>query len=104
MEAGLRFACGDVGNSVDIETRRKKQKALMRQMLERNVRSRAQQLYESRGQAEGQDLQDWFQAESELIENSTIASLYFRADAGRQQGEQDASRQEIPAEEYEKAV
>ena len=85
---------------MDIETRRKKQKALMRQMLDRRVRSRAQQLYESRGQAEGQDLQDWFQAESELIENSTIASLYIRSETERRQ----ASDKEIPAEEYKAAV
>ena len=73
----------------------------MRQMLERKVRSRAQELYESRGQAEGQDLQDWFQAESEAIEKSTIASLYIRSNAEKQQ---DASGPEISAEEYEKAV
>ena len=50
----------------------------MVQMVERQVRSRAQQLYESRGQAEGQDLQDWFQAESEVLENSILAPLYRR--------------------------
>jgi hypothetical protein len=63
---------------VDIETRRKKQQALMVQMVERKVRSRAQQLYETRGQGEGQDLQDWFQAESEILENSVLAPLYRR--------------------------
>jgi hypothetical protein len=63
---------------VDIETRRKKQQALMVQMVERKVRSRAQQLYESRGQGEGQDLQDWFQAESEVLEKNVIGSLYRR--------------------------
>jgi hypothetical protein len=50
----------------------------MVQMVERKVRSRAQQLYESRGQAEGQDLQDWFQAESEVLENSVLGPLYRR--------------------------
>lgn len=89
---------------MDIETRRKKQKALMRKMLERKVRSRAQQLYESRGQAEGQDLQDWFQAESELIENSVIASIFLRSTTEKDERRQDAAGQEIPAEEYEKAV
>ena len=59
----------------------------MRQMLERKVRSRAQQLYESRGQAEGQELQDWFQAESEIIETSTIASLYLRSNPDKQKDE-----------------
>jgi len=50
----------------------------MVQMVERKVRSRAQQLYEFRGQAEGQDLQDWFQAESEVLGNSIVAPLYRR--------------------------
>jgi len=50
----------------------------MVQMVERKVRSRAQQLYESRGQGEGQDLQDWFQAESEVLGNSIVAPLYRR--------------------------
>ena len=64
--------------ALDIETRRKKQQALMVQMVERKVRSRAQQLYETRGLADGQDLQDWFQAESEVLENSILAPLYRR--------------------------
>jgi len=76
----------------------------MRQMLERKVRSRAKQLYEARGQAEGRDLQDWFQAESEAIETSTIASLYLRSSADQQKEEQDAAGQEITAEECETAV
>ena len=63
---------------MDIETRRKKQQALMVRMVERKVRSRAQQLYETRGQKEGQELQDWFQAESEVLENSILAPLYRR--------------------------
>jgi hypothetical protein len=63
---------------LDIETRRKKQRALMVRMVERKVRSRAQQLYETRGQEEGQELQDWFQAESEVLENSILAPLYRR--------------------------
>jgi hypothetical protein len=64
---------------VDIETRRKKQQALMVRMVERKVRSRAQQIYESRGQGEGHDLQDWFQAESEVLETTAIGPLYRRA-------------------------
>ena len=64
---------------MDFDTRRKKQQALMVRMVERKVRSRAQQLYESRGQSEGQDLQDWLQAESEVLQNSILAPLYRRA-------------------------
>ena len=67
---------------MDIETRRKKQQALMVQMVERKVRSRAQQLYENRGEAEGQDLQDWFQAESEVLDNSILGPLYRRVKTG----------------------
>ncbi|MGC2448237.1 MAG: DUF2934 domain-containing protein [Candidatus Sulfotelmatobacter sp.] len=63
---------------MDIDTRRKKQQALMVRMVERKVRSRAQQLYETRGQTDGQELQDWFQAESEVLENSILAPLYRR--------------------------
>jgi hypothetical protein len=68
---------------VDIQTRRKKQQALMVQMVERKVRSRAQQIYETRGQSEGQDLQDWFQAESEVLENSILAPLYKKMRSGQ---------------------
>lgn len=57
------------------------------QLVERKVRSRAQQLYEMRGQADGQDLQDWYQAESEVLENSIIAPLYRRLRADSQEVE-----------------
>lgn len=55
----------------------------MVRMVERKVRSRAQQLYETRGQEEGQELQDWFQAESEVLENSILAPLYRRVRTDR---------------------
>jgi len=70
------------GVVVDIETLRKKQQALMVQLVERKVRSRAKQLYETRGQEDGQALQDWFQAESEILENSVVAPLYRRLRTG----------------------
>lgn len=63
---------------MDIETRRKKQQALMLRMVERKVRERAQQLYETRGQVEGHALQDWVQAEGELLKNRVLAPLYRR--------------------------
>ena len=75
---------------MDIETRRKKQQKLMVQMVERKVRSRAQQLYENRGQAQGQELQDWFQAESEVLENSILAPLYRRLQAGGHEPDSNA--------------
>jgi hypothetical protein len=58
---------------VDIETRRKKQRKLMAQLVERKVRSRAKQLYETRGQVEGHALQDWVQAETEVRGRSIMA-------------------------------
>ncbi|HEY1677348.1 MAG TPA: DUF2934 domain-containing protein [Candidatus Sulfotelmatobacter sp.] len=64
--------------ALDIETRRRKQQELLVQMVERMVRSRAQQLYELRGQTDGQDLQDWYQAELEVLETKSLASLYRR--------------------------
>jgi len=82
---------------LDTETRRKKQQQLMLQMVERKVRSRAKQLYESRGQEEGQDLQDWFQAETEVLENSILAPLYRRMKTGDQQPEAERAG-EISAE------
>ena len=80
---------------MDIETRRKKQQALMVQLVERKVRSRAKQLYETRGQAEGQALQDWFQAESEVLEKSILAPLYRRMRTGNEDVREDNSAQEF---------
>jgi hypothetical protein len=70
---------------VDIETRRKKQQAMMVQLVERKVRSRAKQIYETRGQQEGQELQDWVQAESEVLGNSILAPLYRRMRTGSEE-------------------
>ena len=67
---------------MDLETRRKQQQALMVQLVERKVRSRAKQLYETRGEEDGQALQDWFQAESEILGNSILAPLYRRLRTG----------------------
>ena len=50
----------------------------MLRMVERKVRERAQQLYETRGQVEGHALQDWVEAEAELLTNRVLAPLYRR--------------------------
>jgi hypothetical protein len=88
-----------LGVVVDIETLRKKQQALMVQLVERKVRSRAKQLYETRGQEDGQALQDWFQAESEILENSVIAPLYRRLRTGNHDLQQNRSAQEFVPQE-----
>ena len=67
----------------------------MVRMVERKVRSRAQQIYETRGQAEGQELHDWFQAESEVLENSSIAPLYRRVKSADQSIEQAPETAEV---------
>ncbi len=63
--------------------------------VERKVRSRAQQLYESRGQAEGQELQDWFQAETEILENTPVAKLYRRMRDSSTEGTESHHSQEL---------
>ena len=63
---------------MDHDTRRKKQQALMTELLERKIRLHAQHLYDQRGQGEGQALQDWVKAESQVLENSILAPLYRR--------------------------
>jgi hypothetical protein len=61
---------------VDSDTRRKKQQALMTEALERKIRLHAQHLYDQRGQAEGLALQDWVEAESQVLANNILAPLY----------------------------
>ena len=64
---------------MDITTRRKKQQALMTELLERKIRLHAQRLYDERGQEEGLALQDWVEAESRVLENSILAPLYRKS-------------------------
>jgi len=66
---------------MDTITLRQKQKALVAELLERKIRLRAQQLYDSRGQADGLALQDWIQAEQEVLGSSTMAPFYRRTKA-----------------------
>ena len=66
---------------MDIDTRRRKQQALMTELLERKIRLHAQHLYDKRGQAEGLALQDWVEAESQVLENSILAPLYRKSRA-----------------------
>jgi hypothetical protein len=82
MRMARKCKIGSDGVRVDIETRRKKQQDLMIRMVERKVRERAQQLYEERGQVEGQALADWVQAESEIVDSTMLAPLYRRHKAG----------------------
>ena len=89
--------------AVDSETRRKKQQALMVKLVERKVRSRAKQLYKTRGEVEGHALQGWVQAESEVVGNSVLAPLYRRLHSESQGSEEveisDLSAQDSSAQE-----
>jgi hypothetical protein len=66
---------------LDTDTRRKKQQELMTELLERKIRMHAQHLYDQRGQTEGLALQDWVEAESQVLENSILAPLYRKSRA-----------------------
>jgi hypothetical protein len=48
----------------------------MMELLERKIRLRARQLYDERGQVEGRELEDWVQAESEVLQSSILAPLW----------------------------
>lgn len=65
---------------MDTDTRRQKQQALIAELLERKIRLHAQHLYDQRaqdgGQAEELALQDWVEAESQVLGNSILAPLY----------------------------
>jgi len=54
----------------------------MTELLERKIRLHAQRLYDERGQVDGHALQDWVQAESEVLGNSILAPLYRRSKEG----------------------
>lgn len=45
-------------------------------MLEKKIRLRARQIYEERGKMEGQALEDWAKAESEVLKSSILAPLW----------------------------
>ena len=45
-------------------------------LLERKIRLRARQIYEQRGEVDGQALEDWIQAESEILKTSILAPLW----------------------------
>ena len=80
---------------MDHDTRRQKQQALMTELLERKIRLHAQHLYDQRGQAEGRALEDWVQAESEVLGKSILAPLYRRnqEDAGVSASSQESAAQ-----------
>ena len=66
---------------------RQKRRALMADLIERKVRTRARQLYDRGGKVEGHALRDWVQAESEVVENTILAPLYLRLREGRESQE-----------------
>jgi Protein of unknown function (DUF2934) len=76
---------------LDINTRRKKQQALMTELLERKIRLHAKRLYDERGRREGLALQDWVEAESRVLENSILAPLYRKSRVGNDSPDSEAS-------------
>lgn len=88
---------------MDSNTRRQKHQALMAELVERKVRNRARQIYDKRGKIEGHALQDWVQAESEVLENSILAPLYHRLRTNDQPSKEieagSAAEQDSPSHE-----
>ena len=76
---------------MDSDTRRQKRQALMAELVERKVRARARQLYDTRGQVDGHALQDWVQAEREVVETSILAAVYRRLHMGNQAGNEESN-------------
>ena len=62
--------------AVDSVIRSREGQKLMMELLERKIRLRARQLYDERGQVEGQELEDWVRAESEVLQSSILAPLW----------------------------
>jgi hypothetical protein len=61
---------------VDNLSRTRERQKLMLELLERRIRLRARQLYHERGQTDGQELEDWVRAESEILRTSILAPLW----------------------------
>ena len=61
---------------MDSVTRTRERQKLLLELLERKIRSRAQQLYDERGKIEGQALEDWIRAESEVVKQGMLAPLW----------------------------
>ena len=61
---------------MDSATKTRDKQKLMVELLERKIRLRARQLYDERGQVDGQDLEDWVRAESEILKTSILAPLW----------------------------
>ena len=62
--------------AVDSVIRTRERQKLMMELLEREIRLRARQLYEERGRVDGQELEDWVRAESEVLKSSILAPLW----------------------------
>ena len=60
--------------------------ALTAEQLREQIAQHAYQLYEARGRAEGYDVQDWLQAEDELLTEMGYAVEPLEAKAARNAG------------------
>lgn len=79
--------------AVDSVTRNRERQKLLVELLERKVRVRARQLYDERGRVEGRDLEDWVQAESEVLKSSMLAPLWNKRQERESEQEQELVEQ-----------
>ncbi|HEV2731489.1 MAG TPA: DUF2934 domain-containing protein [Terriglobales bacterium] len=63
---------------MDSETATRERQRLMVDLLAGRIRLRARQIYEQRGKADGQALEDWIKAESEVLKTSILVPLWNR--------------------------
>jgi len=68
--------------AVDKLTDTQKPQRLMLDLIERKIRLRAHELYEERRDAAGSALNDWLQAEAEVLNTSILAPIYWRSRHG----------------------
>jgi hypothetical protein len=65
--------------SVGEEHQRREFQLLLHQFVERKIELRAYELYDQRGRAEGQALDDWVNAEAEILRGSILSPLFRRS-------------------------
>jgi Protein of unknown function (DUF2934) len=62
--------------AVNNEKLTRERQKLMINMLEKKIRLRARQLYEERGHIDGRALEDWVEAEAEILKSSILRPLW----------------------------
>jgi len=65
--------------SRSLDSGRAEFRILLYQFVKRKIQLRAYELYEQRGRGEGHALDDWVNAEAEILRGSILSPLFRRA-------------------------